>query len=98
MRRFVRENGKGRWCYRLDREHWEKVQAILQRRAERRERLENVDVSGDPPLGLTPPIHGGDQSQNQATMASSTEAKPLSINEPSLEEMDEWEWEIENSA
>jgi len=31
-------------------------------------------------------------------MAFSTEAKPLSINEPSLEEMDEWEWEIENSA
>ena len=97
-KRYVREDGKGRWCYRLNQEHWEKVQAILQRRAERRKRLEDVVSNSDLPLKLTHFTQGGDQSQNLAITLSNMEARPFNANELPLEEMGVGEWEIEDSA
>jgi len=92
-RRYVRENGKGRWCYRLDQAHWEKVKTILQKRAERRHRLESAVGMSDPPLALSSSTQGEDQSQNPTTTLLSFEAKRFNIGEPPLEAMRDWKRE-----
>ena len=96
MRRFVRGDGKGRWCYRLDQEHWERVKTILQRRAERRKRIEDAEDSSDPPLKLTPSTQGGDQSHTPTTKPFSIEAKRSNVSGLPLEATRDWE--SENSA
>ena len=98
MRRFVREDGKGRWCYRLDQEHWERVKTILQQRAERRKRLEDAAAGIDLPPKSTHSTQGEDQSQNSAITPFSTGAQPSSIDEGKIEAMREGEREHEDSA
>ena len=97
-KRYVRENGKGRWCHRLDKEHWEKVQAILQRRAERRKRLEDTASSSDPPPELTHFTQGGDQSQKLTITLPSLEPEVSNHHEMPFEGMQEWAGGIEGSA
>jgi hypothetical protein len=84
-KRYVREQGKHHWCYRLDLAHWEKLAAILQRRTERRTRLALGEAAADLPLGLTSSVSGGDHS-------------PSSGSRPVLSLEEQREWEIEDSA
>jgi len=90
-KRYVRENGKGRWCHRLDQEHWEKVQSILQRRTERRNRLALVEAEADRPLGLTSIIPGGDQSSSSVSILVSSSEERGYTQDSDFEERREWE-------
>ena len=95
-KRYIRENGKGRWCHRLDQEHWEKLAAILHRRTERRNRLALVEAEADRPLGLTSTIPGGDQSSSSVSIAVSSPEERVYTHDSDLKERREWA--IEDSA
>jgi len=95
-KRYVREDGKGRWCHRLDKEHWEKLAAILHRRTERRNRLALVEAEADRPLGLTSSVSGGDQSPSSVSIPVSSSEEQVYTHDSDLKER--WEWEIEDSA
>ena len=95
-KRYVRENGKGRWCHRLDKEHWEKLAAILHRRTERRNRLALVEAEADRPLGLTSTIPGGDQSPSSVSIPVSSSEGQVYTHDSDPKER--WEWAIEDSA
>lgn len=97
-KRCVSERGKRRWCYRLNLEHWEKLEAILQRRSERRKRLVVADIERDHPLELPSSISGGDHSSILVEMPVSHPGERFYTDDSSLEEIREWKWERDDSA
>jgi hypothetical protein len=97
-RRYVREPGKNRWCYRLDLGHWDKLEAILQRRRERRNRLAVGEVQCDPPLGVTPSSSGGDQGPNLVVIPLSSAKKLVYFDNSMFEVMRKREGESDDSA
>jgi len=95
-KRYVRENGKGKWCHRLDQEHWEKLAAILHRRTERRNRLALGEAEADRPLGLTSSVSGGDPSPSLVGIPVSSSGERGYTQDSDFEERREWA--IEDSA
>ena len=95
-KRYVRENGKGKWCHRLDQEHWEKLAAILHRRTERRNRLALGEAEADRPLGLTSSVSGGDPSPSLVGIPVSSSEERGYTQDSDFEESREWA--IEDSA